>query len=59
MCIVLDYIQKYPLRAKQILGISYEQFQSLLKAAAEKHLKMKKENEKQKLKLIENSDRIN
>jgi hypothetical protein len=51
MCIVLDYIQKYPLRAKQILGISYEQFQSLLKAAAEKHLKMKKENEKQKVRI--------
>ncbi len=29
MCIVLDYIQKYPLRTKQILGISYEQYQSL------------------------------
>ncbi|QFS46541.1 transposase family protein [Nostoc sphaeroides] len=51
MCIVLDYIQKYPLRAKQILGINYEQFQSLLKAAAEKHLKMKKENEKQKVRI--------
>jgi DDE superfamily endonuclease/Helix-turn-helix of DDE superfamily endonuclease len=51
MCIVLDYIQKYPLRAKQILGISYEQFQSLLKAAAEKHLTMKKENENQKVRI--------
>ena len=51
MCIVLDYIQKYPLRTKQILGISYEQFQSLLKAAAEEHLRMKKENEKQKVRI--------
>ncbi|MGJ5675131.1 MAG: hypothetical protein ACR9NN_16220 [Nostochopsis sp.] len=33
MCIVLDYIQKYPLRTKQILGISYEQYQSLLVSA--------------------------
>jgi hypothetical protein len=51
MCIVLDYIQKYPLRTKQILGISYEQFQLLLKAAAEEHLRIKKENDKQKVRI--------
>lgn len=33
MCIVLDYIEKYPLRTKQILGISYEEYQSLLNNA--------------------------
>jgi hypothetical protein len=37
----LNYIQKYPLRTKQILGISYEQFQSLLKAATEEHLTLR------------------
>ncbi|MBW4631584.1 MAG: hypothetical protein KME30_06700 [Iphinoe sp. HA4291-MV1] len=37
MCIVLDYIQKYPLRTKQILGISYEQYQSLLVSAIARH----------------------
>ncbi|MBD2214897.1 hypothetical protein H6G27_34390 [Nostoc linckia FACHB-104] len=29
MCIVLDYIEKYPQRTKQILGISYEQLRPL------------------------------
>jgi hypothetical protein len=51
MCIVLDYIQKYPLRTKQILGISYEQFQSLLSVGAEEHLRIKKEKEKQKVRI--------
>ncbi|MBW4632229.1 MAG: hypothetical protein KME30_10090 [Iphinoe sp. HA4291-MV1] len=37
MCIVLDYIQKYPLRTKQILGISYEQYQSFLVSAIARH----------------------
>lgn len=51
MCIVLDYIEKYSLRTKQILGISYEQFQSLVSTATEEHLKIKKENEKQKVRI--------
>lgn len=51
MCIVLDYIQKYPSRTKQILGISYEQLQSLLKSATEEHLRIKNENEKQKVRV--------
>ena len=51
MCIVLDYIQKYPSRTKQILGISYEQLQSLIKSATEEHLRIKKENEKQKVRI--------
>jgi hypothetical protein len=51
MCIVFDYIQKYPKRTKQILGINYEQFQSLLKAATEEHLKIKNENENEKIRI--------
>jgi hypothetical protein len=51
MCIVFDYIQKYPKRTKQILGISYEQFKSLLKAATEEHLKIKNQKEKQKIRI--------
>lgn len=35
--IVFDYIQKYPSRTKQILGISYEQLQSLLNCADNRH----------------------
>ena len=37
MSIVFDYIQKYPLRTKQILGISYEQLQLLLNCALNRH----------------------
>ncbi|MBD0265056.1 MAG: hypothetical protein ICV78_20745 [Tolypothrix sp. Co-bin9] len=37
MCIVLDYIEKYPLRTKQILGISYEQLRSLTESSIIKH----------------------
>lgn len=51
MCIVFDYIQKYPLRIKQILGISYEQFQSLLKSASSQHLKIQNEKESQKVRI--------
>ena len=51
MCIVLDYIQKYPDRTKQILGISYEQFQALLQSALQEHLQIHKEKEKQKLRI--------
>ena len=33
----LHYIHKYPHRTRQILGISYEQFLSLVKQAVERH----------------------
>ncbi|MBD2607037.1 transposase family protein [Scytonema hofmannii FACHB-248] len=51
MCIVFDYIQKYPSRTKQILGISYEQFQALLQSALKEHLQIQKEKEKQKVRI--------
>lgn len=51
MCIVFDYIQKYPNRTKRILGISYEQFQALLQSALKKHLQIQKEKEKQKIRI--------
>jgi DDE superfamily endonuclease/Helix-turn-helix of DDE superfamily endonuclease len=44
MISTFDYIQKHPLRAKQLLGISYEQFRNLVDAAKKAH-----EDEQQKL----------
>lgn len=51
MCIVFDYIQKYPSRTKQILGISHEQFQALLQSALKEHLQIQEEKEKQKVRI--------
>ncbi|KST68749.1 transposase family protein [Mastigocoleus testarum] len=51
MSIVFKYIQKYPQRTKQLLGISYEQYQALLKAALNKHIKIQKEKESQKIRI--------
>ena len=51
MSIVFDYIQKYPSRTKQILGISHEQFQALLQSALKEHIKIQKEKEKQKIRI--------
>ena len=51
MCIVFDYIQKYPQKTKQILGISNEQFQSLVQSATKEHLKIQNEKEKQKVRI--------
>lgn len=68
MCIVFDYIQKYPSRTKQILGISHEQFQALLESALKEDIKIQKEKETQKVrinypvggrkKLLSNSEQI-
>ncbi|MEA5574443.1 transposase family protein [Calothrix sp. UHCC 0171] len=44
MISAFDYIQKHPLRSKQLLGISYEQFINLVNAAKKVH-----EDEQQKL----------
>ncbi|MGD1874119.1 MAG: transposase family protein [Mastigocoleus sp.] len=51
MCIVFDYIQKYPQKTKRILGISNEQFQSLVQSATKEHLKIQNEKEKQKVRI--------
>lgn len=48
---VFDYIQKYPLRTKQILGISYEQLQSLLNWARQRHQEIKIQQESQKIRI--------
>jgi hypothetical protein len=48
---VFDYIQKYRHRTKQILGISYEQLQSLLKCACKRHQKTKIQQESQKIRI--------
>ncbi|BBD70621.1 hypothetical protein NIES4072_69880 [Nostoc commune NIES-4072] len=48
---VFDYIQKYPLRTKQILGISYEQLQSLLNCALKRHQDIKAKQESQKIRI--------
>lgn len=46
---VFDYIQKYPLRTKQILGISYEQLQSVLNCAIKRHQEIRDKQESQKI----------
>lgn len=48
---VFDYIEKYPHRTKQILGISYEQLQSLLKCAIKRHKKIQTELQNQKTRI--------
>ncbi len=48
---VFDYIEKYPLRTKQILGISYEQLQSLLSCAINRHKEIKIKQESQKIRI--------
>jgi hypothetical protein len=48
---VFDYIEKYPHRTKQILGISYEQLQSLLNCAIKRHQKIKTNQEIRKIRI--------
>ncbi|MBE9003302.1 transposase family protein [Nostoc sp. LEGE 12447] len=48
---VFDYIEKYPHRTKQILGISYEQLQSLLNCAIKRHQEIKTKQESQKIRI--------
>lgn len=48
---VFDYIQKYPHRTKQILGISYEQLQSLLNCASKRHQEMKIKLQSRKIRI--------
>jgi hypothetical protein len=48
---VFDYIQKYPLRTKQILGVSYEQLQSLLNCVLKRHQDIKAKQESQKIRI--------
>ncbi|MCP6760012.1 MAG: transposase family protein [Fischerella sp. CENA71] len=48
---VFDYIQKYPLRTKQILGISYEQLQSLINCARQRHQEIKTKQEIRKIRV--------
>ena len=45
---VFDYIERYPHRTKQILGISYQQLQLLLECAIKSHKEIKTELQKQK-----------
>jgi hypothetical protein len=51
MISTFDYIQKYPSRSKQLLGISYDQFSNLVNCA-------KKCHEEEKLKLEQSKIRI-
>lgn len=48
---VFDYIEKYPHRTKQILGISYEQLQSLFKCAIKRHKEIKTEQSSKKIRI--------
>jgi hypothetical protein len=51
LVMVFDYIQKYPLRTKQILGISYEQLQSLLNCARNRHNEIKTKQSSHKIRI--------
>jgi hypothetical protein len=55
MCIVTDYIEKYPLRTKQVLGISYKQWRSLTAKAIFKHKELEKLKENQKIRINRHS----
>lgn len=48
---VFDYIEKYPQRTKQILGISYEQLQSLLNCTQKRHQDIKAKQSSQKIRI--------
>ncbi|BAZ36726.1 hypothetical protein NIES4101_26460 (plasmid) [Calothrix sp. NIES-4101] len=48
---VFDYIEKYPHRTKQILGVSYEQRHSLLRCAEKRHQEIKVKQESQKIRI--------
>ncbi|BBD62938.1 hypothetical protein NIES2109_57880 (plasmid) [Nostoc sp. HK-01] len=48
---VFDYIEKYPHRTKQILGISYEQLKSLLNCAIKSHQERKTKFQSQKIRI--------
>ncbi|MCC5654169.1 transposase [Nostoc sp. XA013] len=48
---VFDYIEKYPQRTKQILGISYEQLQSLLNCAQKRHQDIQAKQSSQKIRI--------
>ncbi len=48
---VFDYIEKYPHRTKQILGISYEQLQTLLECAQKRYKEILVKQESQKIRI--------
>ncbi|MEH2208559.1 MAG: transposase family protein [Nostoc sp.] len=48
---VFDYIQNYPHRTKQILGISYEQLQSPWDCAIKRHQEIKTKLQSQKIRI--------
>ncbi|ALF54862.1 endonuclease DDE [Nostoc piscinale CENA21] len=48
---VFDYIQKYPRRTKQILGISYEQLQKLFNCAIKRQQEIKTKLQSQKIRI--------
>lgn len=51
MCIVPDYIEKYPRRTKQILGITYEQLHLLTESSIIRHRELEKIKEHQKIRI--------
>ena len=51
LVMVFDYIQNYPHRTKQILGISYEQLQSLLNCVIQRHQEIKTKQESRKIRI--------
>lgn len=51
MSIVFDYIQKYPFRTSQNLGIKYNQLQSLLNCALKHHKEIIAKQESRKIRI--------
>jgi hypothetical protein len=51
MCIVLDYIRKYPSRIKPRLGINEEPYKSLIICAIAHHEELKKVKDNQKIRI--------
>lgn len=47
----LNYIQEYPQRTKQLLGISYDQFFALLAQAELRHTEQQAQKERSKIRL--------
>jgi hypothetical protein len=51
MISTFDYIHKYPLRTKQLLGISYEQFTDLVNSAKKCHEEEQRKREQSKIRI--------
>jgi hypothetical protein len=51
MCIVINRITNYPQKTKEILGISYEQYQELINQAIARHKELKNAQDEEKIRI--------